>query len=133
MKNSETNIQELTKKFALDIIRLYQYLTDQADKKEYVLSKQVLRSGTSIGANVREAVCAQTKADFGSKMNIALKEASETLYWLELLADADYISKESASILGKDCSNNLLGILKSIVKTTFENIEKEKQERKCKN
>lgn len=129
MKNSETDIQQLTKEFALDIIRLYQYLTDQADKKEYVLSKQVLRSGTSIGANVREAVCAQTKADFGSKMNIALKEASETEYWLELLFESGYLSKEQYESIAKDCKS-LNKILTVIVKTTFENIALEKSKKK---
>lgn len=81
-------IVDKSKAFALRIIRLYTYL--KTEKKEFVLSKQVLRSGTSIGANVKEAVRGQTKADFYAKMNIALKEASETEYWLELLNESGY-------------------------------------------
>ena len=80
---SENAVVDKSKDFALRIIKMYQYLC--SDKKEYVLSKQVLRSGTSIGANVREGVRGQSKADFYAKMNIALKEADETEYWLELL------------------------------------------------
>ena len=78
-------IVDKSKAFAVRIIRLYQHLS--SDKKEFVLSKQVLRSGTSIGANVKEASRAQSKADFISKMQIALKEASETEYWIELLQE----------------------------------------------
>ena len=76
-------VLEKSKAFAIRIIKMYQFLTE--DKKEYVLSKQILRSGTGIGANCREASRAQSKADFISKMSIALKEADETAYWLELL------------------------------------------------
>ena len=76
-------IVEKSKKFAIRIIKLYKYLCD--NKNEYVLSKQLLRSGTSVGANVKEAIRGQSKADFIAKMNIALKEASETEYWLDLL------------------------------------------------
>ena len=79
--------------FALRIIKLYQYLT--AEKKEYVLSKQILRSGTGVGALIKEAEHAQSKADFINKMNIALKEANETEYWLMLLKDSHYIWKRS--------------------------------------
>ena len=77
--------------FALRIIKLYKYLYN--DKKEYTLSKQILRSGTAIGALCREAEHAQSKADFLNKMNIALKEANETEYWLMLLKETDYISE----------------------------------------
>ncbi|MGN9165487.1 four helix bundle protein [Tissierellaceae bacterium HCP3S3_D8] len=101
--------------FAVRIVNLYKYLT--SSKKEYVLSNQVLRSGTSIGANIKEALQGQSKKDFLSKMNIALKEASETEYWLELLTETGYIDKEqSISILG-DCKE-LNKMLISIVKTT---------------
>ena len=82
-------IVDKSKKFALRIIKLYKYLI--TEKREYVLSKQILRCGTSIGANVKEAIRGQSKADFYAKMNIALKEASETEYWLELLHESDYI------------------------------------------
>ena len=80
-------IVDKSKSFALRIIKLYKYLV--SEKKEYILSKQILRCGTSIGANVKEAIRGQSKADFYSKMNIALKEASETEYWLELLHESD--------------------------------------------
>ena len=125
MKNENANIKDLTKTFALRIIKLYQYLNDEAPRKEYVMSKQVLRSGTSIGANVREGVRAQSKADFATKMNIALKEASETEYWLELLSDAKYLSPAMADSILEDC-RRLNRILTSIVKTTFENIAAKK-------
>lgn len=85
------------------------------------MSKQLLRCGTSIGANIKEAIRGQSRADFGAKMNIALKEASEAEYWLELLSETDYLTTdESASIL-KD-SRELLMLLTSIVKTTFRTI-----------
>ena len=86
-------IVDKSKAFALRIIRMYQFLT--AEKHETILSKQVLRSGTSIGANVREAIRGQSSADFYSRLNISLKEASETEYWLELLYESGYISKEA--------------------------------------
>ncbi len=81
-----------SKKFAIRIIRLYQHLT--GNKEEYVLSKQILRSGTSIGALLREAEQAQSKADFLNKVNVALKEANETIYWLELLVETEFIQKK---------------------------------------
>ena len=94
MIHQEDNIVlNKSKDFALRIIRLYQHL--QA-KKEFILSKQVLRSGTSIGANVKEAQCAQTKKDFIAKMYIALKEAAETEYWLELLAESNFLPEDDA-------------------------------------
>ena len=123
MRNQDTNIRELSKAFALRIINLYKYLTQQATEKEFVMSKQVLRSGTSIGANIREAVNAQSKAEFGSKMSIALKEAAETEYWLELLHESEYITEEAAESILSDCKD-LYRILSSIVKTTFESIKK---------
>ena len=101
--------------FALRIIKLYQLLTN--NKKEYVMSKQLLRSGTSIGANVTEALQGQSRPDFLSKMNISLKEATETEYWLNLLHDGVYLSdKEFHSIY--DDAEELIKILVSIVKTT---------------
>lgn len=119
MKKSEDNlIVSKSKQFALRIIKLYRYLSD--DKKEYILSKQLLRSGTSIGANVKEAIRGQSKSDFGAKMNIALKEASESEYWIELLGESEYLSiAETESILS-DC-RELIRLLTSIVKTTFNN------------
>jgi four helix bundle protein len=104
--------------FALRMIKLYKFLSEE--KREFVLSKQVLRSGTSIGALVREAEHAQSKADFINKMNIALKEANETEYWLMLLKDSDYIDKQSFESIHKDCAE-VVKLLISIVKTTKEN------------
>ena len=89
--------------------------------KEYVMSKQVLRSGTSIGANVKEALRAQSKADFRAKMNIALKEASETEYWLELLHESDYISEEQFQSIIAD-NIEIIKILTSIVKNANNNV-----------
>jgi four helix bundle protein len=101
--------------FALRVVKLAKYLQDE--KKEFVLSRQVLRSGTAIGALVREAEHAESKADFAHKMNIALKEANETLYWLELLCQAQYITEPSYESIRAD-SEELVKLLVSIVKTT---------------
>ena len=90
MNNSVTHIK--TKAFAVRIIKFYKYLTQ--DKKEFVLAKQILRSGTSIGANVRESYSAQSNADFIHKLQIALKEADETAYWLELFVESEIITKD---------------------------------------
>lgn len=123
MNHTEPTIKDLSTDFALRIIKLYQYLTEGAEKKEFVMSKQILRSGTSIGANVREASCAQTKADFASKMNIALKEAAETEYWIELLTKSGYIGAEASESIMGDCTS-INRILTSIVKTTYESLGK---------
>jgi four helix bundle protein len=101
--------------FALRVVKLARYL--QSEQKEYVLSKQVLRSGTAIGALVREAEHAQSKADFISKMSIALKEANETDYWIDLLHQSGYIEDESNTSLNNDIQE-LLRLLVSIVKTS---------------
>ena len=114
-KDADNIIIVKSKSFAIEIIQLYSFLCDT--KKEYVLSKQMLRSGTSIGANVKEAVRAQSKADFHAKMNIALKEASETEYWLELLTDSKIIVKEQVDQLLFRC-RELLRMLTSIVKNS---------------
>ena len=97
-----------SKKFAVRVINLYKFLN--SEKNEYVLSKQLLRSGTSIGANIREANHAQTKKEFISKMQISLKEASETEYWLELLFETNFISEVEFKSIYSDCSelNKLL-------------------------
>ncbi len=107
--------------FALRIVKAYKYLTKQKD--EYVLSKQLLRSGTSIGALMREAKFAQSRADFVNKASIALKEANETLYWIELLHDSEYIDDLSFNSLHQE-ADELTAILASIVKTTKENTTK---------
>ena len=108
-------IVDKSKAFAIRIVKLHRYLCDE--KKEFVMSKQLLRSGTSIGANVKEAIRAQSKADFTSKMNIALKEASETEYWLETLHETDYLDEIKFKSIYFDCQE-LLKILHSIVKTS---------------
>ncbi len=95
------------------MVKLHKYL---CDKNEYVISKQILRSGTSIGANVAEGRYAQSKADFINKMNIALKEAAETEYWLDLLKETGYMSEEHFININNDCSE-LIKILISIVKS----------------
>jgi len=106
-----------SKAFAIRIIRLYQFLTNE--KKEFVLSKQLLRSGTSIGANVKEAIRGFSKKDFRFKLGIALKEASESEYWLELLIATDYISEKQFESLEDDCVE-LIKILTSILNSTNE-------------
>ncbi len=98
--------------FAIRIVELYKYLVNE--HKEYVLSKQVLRSGTSIGANVNEAVEAQSKKDFVSKMSIALKETSETIYWLKLLYSTKYIAQSQYNALYSEVYQ-LKKILTSII------------------
>lgn len=104
-----------SKAFAIRVIKLYQFLTDT--QKEYVLSKQLLRSGTSIGANIKEAIRGQSRADFNAKLCIALKEASESEYWLELLFETGYITDKQFQSIYAD-NKELLKILTSIVKTT---------------
>ena len=103
--------------FALEIIGLYKILLKQ---NEFVLSKQLLKSGTSIGANVEEALAGQSRADFLSKMSIASKEARETNYWLRLLKDSGIISKTEIEPLLAE-SESIANILTSIVKTTSQN------------
>jgi four helix bundle protein len=110
-------IKDKTKDFALRIIKLYKYLTLKAEPREFVLSKQVLRSGTSIGANVKEALRGQSRPDFRAKMSIALKEASETEYWLELLYESDYIDEQSYSTIIND-NIEIIRILTRIVKNS---------------
>lgn len=105
--------------FSKRIVNLYKYLSDK--KNEYVLSKQILRSGTSIGANIKEGLDAQSKRDFLNKMNIALKEASETEYWLELLIATKYIDATASRTILVECKE-LNKILNTIVKTTKKNL-----------
>ena len=113
-KPDESNIvAQKSFSFALRIIKAYKFLTEH---NEYVLSKQLLRSGTSIGANCREAKNAQSRLDFINKLNIALKEADETAYWLELLYEAEYIDSNSYKSINDDCVE-LIKLLTSIIKT----------------
>ena len=108
-----------SKLFAIRIIKLYQFLVEK--KQEYILSKQVLRSGTSIGANVRESVNAKSKLDFIHKLNIALKEANETEYWLELLHESAYINERQFNSIYYDCGI-IAATLTNIILTTKNNI-----------
>ena len=103
-----------SKAFAVRIVRLYRYLCDE--KGEYVLSKQLLRSGTSIGANLAEAECAISRKDFLSKVYIALKECVETEYWLELLHETDYLTEQEYQSINTDCEE-LRKMLSSTTKT----------------
>lgn len=123
-EKATAGIHELSYDFACRITRLYQYLTEDAEYKEYVQSKQIYRSGTSIGANVRESKHAQSNADFLSKMSIAYKEADETDYWLNLLHDNGYIDETQFASLGKDLTR-ILKLLTSIVKTMRKKVGKE--------
>ena len=109
--------------FALRIINAYKYFT--REQKEFILSKQMLRSGTAIGALTREAEHAQSRADFVNKMNIALKEANETEYWLMLLKDSEYMDEKAFTSIHNDC-NELIRLLVSIVKTTKGNKDEKK-------
>ena len=97
----EDGAKEKSKDFALRIVNLYKYL--EKEHKEYVISKQVLRSGTSIGANLAEAECTISKKDFTAKIYIALKECSETRFWLELLYRSDYIDQKAYNSINSDC------------------------------
>ena len=114
-------IQPKTKKFALRIVNLNKYLVQE--KKEFVMSNQILRCGTSIGANVVEAECGFSEKDFLSKMYIAYKESAETLYWLDLLYESGYITNQEYVSLKSDC-NEIKMILTSITKTLREKISK---------
>ena len=108
-----------SKAFAIRIIKLYKYLSEE--KKEFVISKQILRSGTSIGANISESIFAQSRMDFVSKMSIALKEASETKYWLDLLMETEYITKMQYESIADDISK-IIGTLVNIVNSTKNNV-----------
>ena len=114
-KIKKDSVRDKSYAFALRMIKMYQHLTK--DKQEFILSKQVLRSGTSIGANIEEASGAQSNKDFLAKMTIAYKEARETHYWLRLLHDSGYFTENAAISILNDCEE-LLKMLASIEKTT---------------
>jgi four helix bundle protein len=105
-------IYKLSKNFALRIIKLYSYLCDE--KKEFIISKQIYRSGTSIGANIAESIYAQSDADYINKLKISLKEASETKYWLELLYESDIIDDFQFNSLSNDL-NTIIGTTINII------------------
>lgn len=107
-------IQQKTYDFAIRMVKLYQHLS--STKNEYVLSKQLLRSGTSIGANVEEAIGGQTEKDFFAKLSIAYKEARESRYWIKLLTDTDYLTETQSESLLADIEE-ILKITGSILKT----------------
>jgi len=123
MEKTENDIIILSKAFAIRIVNLYQYLCKE--KREYIMSKQLFRAGTSIGANVAEGKDAQSKADFLSKMNIALKEARESYYWLDLLYESSNLSDTEYNSIISDC-DSLISVLTKIVKNTKISIEEEK-------
>ncbi|MEI7509615.1 MAG: four helix bundle protein [Flavobacterium sp.] len=110
----ENIIQQKSFQFAVRIIKLYKCLTN--DKKDFVLSKQILRSGTSIGANIEESIGGQSEKDFLSKLSIAYKEARETIYWLKLLKETDYISESEFESLFSD-ADEICKILAKIIIT----------------
>jgi four helix bundle protein len=110
----ENVVQTKSYDFAIRIVKVYKYLCEE--KKEFILSKQLLRSGTSIGANIEEAIGGQSKKDFFAKLTISYKEARETKYWIRLLTDTDYLSNGESESLLEDI-DELLKIIGSIQKT----------------
>ena len=111
----ENIVKDKSFKFAVRVVKLYKYLVDE--KREFVLAKQMLRSGTAVGAMVREAEHAESKLDFIHKMAIAQKEINETLYWLELLKTTDYLNEEQYSSINNDAIE-IIKLITSIIKTT---------------
>ena len=116
-------LKEKSFALALRIIKLYKFLIE--NKKEYVLSKQILRSGTSVGAMIREAQNAESKMDFVHKLAIAQKECDETIYWMELMVQSDYISKEAFESVSAE-AEQVLKMIKSAILTTKRNIATKK-------
>lgn len=115
----ENVIKNKSFEFAIRIVKLYQYLCN--DKKEFVLSKQLLRSGTSVGAMVRESEHSESKADFIHKLSIAQKEINETIYWLELLKATDYLTQEQFESINNNATE-IIKLITSIIKTAKSNI-----------
>nr|WP_314836621.1 four helix bundle protein [uncultured Flavobacterium sp.] len=115
---SESIIKKKSFLFAIRIVKLYQFIV--AEKKEFIMSKQMMRSGTSVGANVREAINGQSKADFVHKLSIAQKECDETIYWLELLKETNYIKQIEFDSINNDAVE-ILKIIKSIIISTKQN------------
>jgi four helix bundle protein len=118
-KRQQSILHSKSYSFAIRIIKMMEYL--HSEKNEFVISKQILRSGTAIGALVRESEFAQSNADFANKLSIALKEANETDYWLSLLHDTNYINDNSFSSMMYDC-NELVALLVASIKTAKKNI-----------
>jgi four helix bundle protein len=111
----ESIVANKSYRFALHIVKLYKHLIQE--QKEFVLAKQVLRSGTSVGANVEEALGSQSKADFRNKLSIALKEARETSYWLRILKDSGYVQPDAFISIHGECEE-LIRIIRSIILTS---------------
>ncbi|MBQ7504464.1 MAG: four helix bundle protein [Ruminococcus sp.] len=124
---SESIIRRKSEAFSVRIIKLSRYL--KSTKHENVISIQIYRSGTSVSANVNEALQGSSKNDFANKMNIALKEAAETKHWLRLLYESDYLTNKEFDSIYEDASE-IEKILTSIVKTTRYNIESERMEKR---
>ena len=116
---AESKVKNKSRLFAIRIVRLYKYLVD--DKKEFVMSKQVLRSGTSISANLAEAECAQSRKDFFAKHYIAYKECSETLQWLELLKESGFINEKQFDSIYADCKE-IIRMLAAITKRSKDEV-----------
>lgn len=117
VKKSDSIVGQKAYDFAILIIQIYKELS--SEKREFVLSKQLLRSGTSIGANINEAISSESKKDFVHKLSIALKESRETSYWLRLLSDSAFIENDKFIIASDNC-NQLIKLLNSIILTTKE-------------
>jgi four helix bundle protein len=118
MNQSGNVVRDKSFRFAVRIVRLYQYLVNE--KKEYILSKQVLRSGTSVGANIREALNAESTADFIHKLGVSQKEADETMYWLELLKITGYLTEYEYNSIYSDAIE-IIKIVRSIIITKKSN------------
>ena len=117
----ENILKDKSYKFALRVVKLYQYLADE--RKEFVMSKQILRSGTSIGANIEEANQAQSKSDFVHKLSISQKESFETHYWIRILRDGNFLSEKLANSLLEDCEE-IRKLITSSIKTAKLNLQK---------
>ncbi len=114
-----SRVEDLSRAFAIRIVKLNKYLKEE--KRDFVLSNQILRSGTSIGANISEAKYAESRLDFVHKMRISLKETNETLYWLRLMLEGNYISQPQFESLEKECKSILYMLIK-IINTTSNNL-----------
>jgi four helix bundle protein len=124
MQMKQSIVKNKSFEFAIRVVKMYQFL--HKEKKEYVMSKQVLRAGTSIGANIREALNAESTADFIHKLAIAQKEADETLYWLELLHASNYLDKIMFDSIYSQ-AEEIYKIITKIIITTKKNSKKESQ------
>ncbi len=118
---SKNTLKDKSFLFAIRIVNLYKHLSE--NKREFIISKQIMRSGTAVGALYREAEHAESKQDFIHKLAIAQKECNETIYWLDLLKETDYLEEKEYTSIYKDC-DELMALLVSIIKSTKRNLEK---------